>query len=268
MQSPSEFVLASTVRTGIVRHLSEDTATTDELLTAIDASTSAIYDALSTLRRRGVLDEGDAVWTLTAQGQLVADNIDAWQSTEEFLAVDPDFWRNHRIDVLPAAFRRRLPEIGAYEVVRDSPGDPNRHEEVAISHMESADYCDITTPFYSKRHQEAVPNHPRTRLLVTREATDISIQRFKHGRRERLKQPENHVVRLTECRFASIVTDDALVFGLPTNTGDDSLAETTATLVSETASAVQWGTELFESLWTDADPMDRYIEREYPELLE
>jgi len=78
--------------------------------------------------------------------------------------------------------------------------------------------------------------------VVTREAIDISVQRY----REKLKEPENHQIRLTDCQFASVAGDDFVLFGLPTAGG--SLSDTSATLVSETDSAVQWGTELFEFL--------------------
>lgn len=282
-QSPNEFVVTSSVRTEIVLRVAESTTPTDDLLSGIEASDSAVYDALSTLRERGLLTEGDGGWELTAHGHLVADSVAAWQSAEGFLATDPAFWKNHRIDVIPPAFRRRLPEIGEYEIIRDTPQDPNKGEDIAISTMNSAEYCEITTPFYSQRHQEAVPTHPETRMLVTREAVDVGVQRFKNGRRERLDDLEPAVLRLTDCQFASVVTDDALLFELPTlegttghedgtvatNTSEHgSVATSTAGVVSTTESAVQWGRDLFETLWAESDPIDPYMRRQFPDLWE
>jgi len=167
-------------------------------------------------------------------------------------------------------------------VVRDVPQEPNRSEDVAISTMESADYCDITTPYYSRRHQEAVPKHPETRMLVTREAVDVGVKRYTDGHRERLDDLKPAVLRLTDCQFASVVTDDALVFELPAlseaatgrKTGATypsergSVAGSTAMFVSETESAVQWGRDLFEALWEDSDPVGPYLRHEFPELWE
>lgn len=45
-----------------------------------------------------------------------------------------------------------------------------------------------------------------------------------------------------------------------------SVAGTTALFISETESAVQFRRDLFETLWADSDPIDPYIERQFPEL--
>jgi len=279
-QSSNEFVLTSSVRTEIVLQVSESPTPTDTLLSGIDASDSAVYDALSTLRGRGLLTEGDGGWEPTAHGHLVADSVSEWLASEDFRATDPAFWENHQLDVVPAAFRQRLPEIGEYEIVRDVPQEPNRCEDVAISMLESADHCDLTTPYYSRRHQEAIPKHPETRLLVTREAIDVSFQRYVDGHREELNDMDPASLRLTDCQFASVVTDDKLKFELPTvsegstdrragsGATDRSVAGTTALFVSETESAVQWGKDLFEALWADSDPIGPYVERQFPDLWE
>ena len=283
-QSPNEFVLTSSVRTDVVLRVFESTTPTDVLLSEIDASDSAVYDALSTLRNRGLIRERDGGWNLTAHGHLVAESIAAWQSSEEFLAGDPAFWKNHEIDVIPAQFRSRLPEIGEYDIVRDTPQEPNRCMDVAISMLEAADSCDLTTPYYSKRHQDAIPTAPETRLLVTREVLDVSFQRYRDGHREELNNLDPAKLRLTECQFASVVTDDKLKFELPAvneqatsrhggggttvPSGRESVAGTTALFISETESAVQFGRELFESLWADSEPIGPYVERQFPDLLE
>jgi predicted transcriptional regulator len=283
-QSPNEFVLTSSVRTDIVLRLFETTTPTETLLSEIDASDSGVYNALSTLRNRGLVTERDAGWKLTAHGHLVAESVAAWQSSEDFLGQDPAFWKNHEIDVIPAAFRGRLSEIGDYEIIRDTPQEPNRCMDVAISMLESAHSCDITTPYYSKPHQQAIPTDPETRLLVTPEVLDVSFQRYKDGHRENLNNLDPATLRLTDCQFASVVTDDKLKFELPTVSGTTrnqhgetgttvpsehgSVAGTTALFISETERAVQFGRELFESLWAESDPIGPYVEAQFPELVE
>ena len=283
-QSPNEFVLTSSVRTEIVLRVAERPLSTDVLLSELTASDSAIYDALGTLRDRGLLTQSDEGWEPTAHGSLVADSVSAWQSSEAFLETNPRFWKNHRITVIPARFRRRLPEIGEYEIVRDTPQDPNRSEDVAISILESADACELTTPYYSRRHQESIPTTPETRLLVTPGVIDVSFQRYKDGHREELNNLAPATIRLTDCQFASVVTDDTLKFELPTvssRTIDrsavpgstdaverESVADTTALFVSETEAAVEWGRDLFEMLWADSDPLEPYVKRNFPDLWE
>ncbi len=163
-QSPNEFVITSSVRTEIVLRVSKSTTATGALLSGIDASDSAVYDALSTLRDRDLITERGRDWQLTTHGHLVADSVSAWQSSEDFLATEPAFWKNHQLDVIPARFRRRLPEIGEYRIIRDTPQDHNRSEDVAISMIDSVDSCELTTPYYSRRHHEPIPTHPETRF--------------------------------------------------------------------------------------------------------
>lgn len=283
-QSPNEFVLSSSVRTEIVCRAAERTVSTSALLSGINASDSAVYDALSTLRNRGLLTEASGGWELTAHGQVVADSVSAWQQSEAFLATDPEFWKTHRLTVIPASFRRRLPAISEYEIVRDTPHNPNRSEDLAISILESADSCELTTPYYSRRHQEAIPTHPETRLLVTRQAIDVSLQRYKSGLREELTALELTNIRLTDCQFASVVTDDTLKFELPT-LGEESMnhhaerstaepsdqgsvTDTSAIFVSKMDAAVEFGRDLFDALWADSDPLGPYIKRQFPELRE
>ena len=283
-QSPNEFVITSSVRTAIVRQVSEGTTPTDTLLSDITASDSAVYDALSTLGERGLLTETDGGWELTAHGSLVADSIAAWESSEEFLATAPAFWKQHRIDVIPPRFRRRLTAIDDYEIIRDTAQDPNRSEDIAISMLDGADHCELTTPYYSRRHQAAIPTHPETRLLVTRDAIDVSFQRYKNGHREELNALDPASIRLTDCQFASVVTDDKLKFELPTAGGTETtrhdgertadpsergaVTDTTAIFLSESDAAVEFGRDLFAALWAESDPMGPYIEGEFPELCE
>ena len=268
-ESPNEFVVTSRVRTTIVQQLTSGPTATGELLGEISASESAVYDALSSLEERGIARKRQGTWRLTAQGRLVADSVEVWQATESFLEIDPEYWQTHRVDVIPDPFRRRLPELGDYEVHRDGPGEPNRAEQVAVSRMAAAEAPDITTPFYSLNHQENVPNNPETRMLVTREATDISVQRYREGHREELEDLPAVQMRLTTCQFASTIGDDFVLFGLPTVDADDaSLSDTSATLVSETESAVKWGKDLFGYLWERSEPMEPYMVEHHADVLE
>lgn len=116
---------------------------------------------------------------------------------------------------------------------------------------------------------------------ITRKTIDVSLQRYKGGLREELTTVDPEQIRLTECAFASVVTDGTLKFELPrlqaepTNRRGDHTAEsskrksvtdTTAILVSETDEAVQFGRDLFETLWAESDPVGPYLECEFPDV--
>jgi len=261
MDSPLAFVIGSSVRRDIVMGLSEGAAPTDELLGGIEASDSAVYDALSTLADRGLLSEVGDAWELSARGQLVGEAIDQWQSWEVFLAIDPEFWERHDASVIPPAFRRRLPEIGEYEVVRSDESGRTRHHQATLSRYREADYCWILARFFSVEYQNAVPDVPETRLLIHPTAVDGRAERIRNGLNAG-QDLEEAQARLTDCEFAMSVGEGFVTFGLPAHTAE----RTTATLVSETEGAVQWARELFEAQWELADSIETYAAREYPDI--
>jgi len=127
--------------------------------------------------------------------------------------------------------------------------------------MREADHCLIISPFFSAEYQDAVPDAPETRLLVNRSAVDSRAQRIRDGL-DAGAVLEHAELRLTASPCSYAVGDDFLVLNLPTQSGEP----TKATLVSETESAVQWGTDLFAAMWEESDPIEPYAAREYPDI--
>lgn len=249
-QYPNEFVIASSVRIEIVTHLVGGAAPIDELLTSIDASDSAVYNAVSALADRGILSGDADSWELSANGQIVADAIDHWQSTGAFLDTDSEYWKNHDASVIPPKFRRRLSDIGEYEVVRSVESQVTRHHRAALTRLREADHCLIMSPFFSTEYHNAIPDSPKTRVLAHRSAVDTREQRINDGL-DAGKELDHAALRLTESKCSFAVGDDFLVFSLPTQSGEPTMAN----VVSETESAIQWGKDLFEEKWEASEPI-------------
>jgi predicted transcriptional regulator len=131
------YVGSSSVRADVVSALCQTRRETDELLDSLDASESAVYDALSALERRGVVASVEDGWRLTGVGRLVGDRLDRQQATEELLAEAPEYWQHHDTSVLPKRFRRRLPELGGYDVVRATPTDLDKMVRAVVERVES-----------------------------------------------------------------------------------------------------------------------------------
>jgi len=245
--SVCQFVTASSIREDIVRLLSKEQQPTPKLIDKLDACRSGVYKELSNLSERGALTEAEDGWELTACGQLVTDTIAQRQATEEFLGRDLAYWQHHDIDLLPDRYRQQLPNIGEYEIVRGEMPAVTAHVSELLSRLESSDSCDILTPMFVEGLEDAIPDDPETRVLVTSEVRD----RFS-GEPERVGLFDEAEVRVVSAEFAVSCTDDSLCLVLP-NRAD---GEWQATLVAETPAATQWGSELFESLWADGDPVD------------
>jgi len=246
--SVCQFVTASSIREDIVRVLSKQQQPTPKLIDKLDACRSGVYKELSNLKQQGALTETEEGWRLTACGQLVTDTIERRQATEAFLGRDMEYWQQHDIDLLPERFRRRLPEIGEYEIVRGGLPAVNEHVTELLTRMDAADSCDVLTPIFVQGLGEAIPDSPDSRVLVTSEVHDRLIETGTPG----LSPFSEAKVRVAPSDIGVSCTDDSLCLVFPGRTE----GEWTATLVAETESAIEWGTDLFESLWAEAEPID------------
>lgn len=257
-ESLCQFVTASSVRVAIVNRLADrrPPIPAPTLVDELGASRSGVYTELSNLEDRGVLTESPDGWQLTTCGQLVADTIAHRQTTETFLARDLEYWQTRQTGVLPEQFRRRLPEIGEYEIVRGEIPAVSKHEDELIARMNTVDHCDIVSVVYLRKYEDAIPDSPETRLLLTPAVIDQLLERVENGTREQLLMKSNPKIRPAPVEFGLNRSPEYLCLVLPHRSKE----RTSEMLISETEAAIRWGKELFESLWTDAEPLDAYLE--------
>jgi predicted transcriptional regulator len=252
-KSAHQFVGSSSVRTKIVTQLSTGPVPTDGLIDALDVSESAVYNALSELDDRGLVREASDGWELTGHGQLVAVSVSRWRSIEELVQTDPEYWETYRINTLPREFQRRLHEITPYEIVRGVRPKVNRNHEVIAERMQTVDSCRLISPIYLPEHDPFIPNSPETKMLLTRAVIDGVIA---NEDRDIFETNSRTQIRLLPAEFGLNVGESYMCLVLP-NLEDP--RKKAPTLVSEADSAIQWGEELFASLWADAEPVEEYL---------
>jgi len=247
-----QYVSTSSVRTDIVGALCPQDRTTADLLADLDASESAVYDALANLERRGLLVSGDGTWRLTGTGRLVADTIHRQRLTERLLDGDAEYWERHDASVIPQRFRFRLCEIGTYEVVRKTQADIDRPVREVVTRVESVENCHVVSPVYHREYEAAMPDSPDSRLVVSCEVVDEMTRQGSNVDRRTFEQT---AVRVTPIDYALGVSDEWVILTLPEMNGEWPSAK----FVSETDDAVAWGHDLFESIWADATTIGAYL---------
>ena len=253
VKSVIQYVRTSSVRTDIIGSLCPGAKPTNELLSAVNASESAIYDALSNLEGRGLVTSTDDGWQLTGTGRLVADTIHRQRSLEDLFAVDPQYWERHDTSVLPQPLRCRLPELDGYTVVRGTQTDINRPVREVVTRVESVANCDVVSPVYHPEYEAAMPDSADSRLVLScaviddmldTESVSLDADRY-----------EETPVRVTPVPYALAVSDDWMILTLPELDG----AWPSAKIVSETDSAISWARDLFAQVWADATPIETYL---------
>jgi len=248
------FVLSSSVRVDILALLAGPPETTDELIDRLDASTSAVYTALADLEQRSVLTEGDSGWALTGRGRLILDLIEQSQSLTRLFEQDTEYWETHRTDVLPEKFRRRLPVIDEYEIVRSDPPDVRAHSRAILSRLESAESCLTALPFYVPEYKEAFPDSPDSRAILPPTVIEQLQQEFEHRDDDRRNPAVTN--RVSDVQFGILIGESFMMLGLP----PQEQAGMETLLTSTDDAAVQWARELYEELWRDAEPLESYLE--------
>lgn len=247
------YVGSSSVRSDVVGALCEQSRPTDDLLAALNASESAVYDALSNLETRGVVSETADGWRLTGTGRLVGDTLERRRATDRLLAAHPTYWETHDTSVLPQVFRCRLPELGDYDVVERAEHDLRGLVPWVVEKVEGVDRCEIISPVYHREYQNAMPDREGSRLLLGQRVVDEVLLTIDEGPHPR--NYEETEVRVTSVPFALGVSEEWVILTLPDQDGDWPDAK----VFSTSESAVQWGRELYESVWNDATPLETHL---------
>lgn len=248
-----QYVSTSSVRTDIVGALCPQDRTTADLLADLDASESAVYDALANLERRGLLVSGDGTWRLTGTGRLVADTIHRQRRTEQLIEADAEYWERHDASVIPHPFRLRLCEFDSYEVVRGTQTDIDRPVREVVSRVESVENCRVVSPVYHREYEAAMPDNADSRLVVGCDVIDGMVDAEMDDVDR--KTFDETAVRVTPIDYALGVSAEWVIVTLPEIDGQWPSAK----LISETDDAVAWGNDLFESIWASATPIETYL---------
>ena len=250
-----DFVISSSVRVDVLRRLAGTPQPTDQLIDHLDASTSTVYTALADLERQGVVFDDDGGWRLTGQGRLVVDLIERRDATVQTINQDQDYWETHRTDHLPREFRSRLPELGTYEIVRSEPPDVRAHARVVIDLLEQAEHCRTAMPIHVPEYRNAFPDHPDSRLLFSPGVIDNVRADSGTGTRDGIRQIDAAQCRVRDVQFGFTVSDSHLMLALRPMTQ----SPVASMLISEADSAIRWASELYESFWQDAEPVESYL---------
>lgn len=240
---PLAHVLGSSVRSAVLEQVAGGTTDTEAILAALDASSSAVYNAFGALEEEGLLRDGDAGWELTGRGAVVATFLDARADVEAVLVDTAPYWQHHRVTDLPPRFQLRLGELAGAEHRRASETQPQRVVGEIADCIASGDRIEVISPIFVPEYADALPDRPDTRLIVTPSiaATETDGPDLEHVD-----------ARVANVNFALGVTDSVLLLSLPTLDGQyDARSE----IVAESAAAREWGRDLFRWQWERAAPV-------------
>lgn len=245
-----EYVTGSGVRDEVLRAIETGQRTTDGVLTSVDASDSAVYNALNDLAERGLLeDDPEQGWRVTGSGQVVTDLIGHRDRAEALLGADEAYWREHDASVLPRRFRVMLSALAESEVVRATETDPHRVVRTISQYLEGADDLAIISPIYMDQYADMLPEESGARLLLDSALLTEDID----GPPVDPPATDHLDIRVSDVDFALTVTDEAVLLSLPfLDGGYDSASE----IICAEPLAIEWGRDLFEYCWEQAQTLE------------
>ncbi|MFB6219243.1 MAG: helix-turn-helix transcriptional regulator [Halobacteriaceae archaeon] len=254
-ECPLTYVRSSGVRTGVLEAVADAPAPTRDLVARLDASESAVYEAVDDLAERGILRESGGEWEPTGAGTVVLDLLERQRETTDVLRAAPDYWEAHTTGVLPRRCREELGALAGFEIVRGTATDPTRPVRESARRIEAAERVDVITHVHQSqlspavRETDAEMRYVLDRSLVEEFATDPP---------EDIVAMRQSAVRVADANFAFFVTEDCLVLSLPLCTGE---YDPRSVLVAEGAAALDWGRRLFDHYWSAADPLEAGVEQ-------
>lgn len=247
------YVLSSSVRTDVLLAVRADRLSIDELIDSVDASESAVYNAVSDLERKGLVRSLDDGWEATGSGQLVADLLEQQENLCRLLA--DEYWQTHDVSSLPRRFRLRLTELADAEVFHASDTDPHATVREVCDRVERAGTAiDIVTPIYQAEYEAVMPDAPGARLVVDTAVTVEALERLESL--DDARTWEETEVRVLDVDVGIGVTENEMMLSLPTIDGQyDSRTE----VIAEDDRARAWGEDLFEYYWDRAIPNGEFV---------
>jgi len=247
-------VLGSSVKTDVLLTVAAMPSETDQLIESIDASESAIYNALGDLDRRGLVRTVDGRREVTGSGQLVADLLEQQENLCRLL--DDDYWETHDVGALPRRFRLRLTELAGAEPFRAPDTDPHAAVRKVVDRVEETESrLDIVTPIYQAEYELAMPDWEDARLVIDTTVLEESLERA--GSLAEARIFDETEVRVMDVDVGIGLTDDYVMLSLPTIDGQyDSRTEVFAT----GERALAWGQDLYDYYWERATPSDHFLD--------
>lgn len=250
-ESAISFVTNSGVRSEVLLEIAGGRRTTDAVLQRVDASESAVYNALSALERRVLVTRDGDDWLATGKGQLVGSALDAQRRLES--ALESEYWANHDVSPIPPRLRVRLGELSSFDVVRASDADPYGVVREVTRHIESADDIDVVSPIYQPDYVETMPDSGDARLVVNPSVLETALESDEDAA---VREFENTQARFLDVNLALSVTESNTLLSLPTLDGQ---YDARSTVIAESTTGVEWGTDLFEHLWERATPAEEVL---------
>ncbi|PSQ24011.1 hypothetical protein BRD06_08445 [Halobacteriales archaeon QS_9_67_15] len=247
------YVLSSSVRSDVLTAAVAEPRSIDGLIESIDASESAVYNAVADLERRGLVRKVDDEWDATGSGQLVSDLLEQQGNLCQLLA--DDYWRDHDVSSLPRRFRLRLTELADAEVFRASDTDPHAVVREVCNRVERAgSNVDIITPIYQAEYEDVMPDASDASLVVDTTVAHEALDRV--DSLESVRRWEETSVRVLDIDIGVGVTENEVMLSLPTIDGQyDSRTE----VFASDERAIAWGRDLYEYYWNRATPNEQLI---------
>ncbi len=260
--APLEFVLSSAVRSDVLLAVADGHRSTDALLSGLDASSSAVYNALRRLEEAGLLVSGADAWSLTGSGHVVAAYAADSARLRSLFDQTDDYLATHDARPLPEPYRRRMGELADAHVIRASESEPQSVVRDIGRRLERSDHALVISHIYDELFESALPETGSAQLVLDYGVVDTVAGELddEAAIEAELATYESEPIRVTDVGFAVTVTDDELLLSLPhLDGGYDAQTE----LVAEHERARTWGADLFEDRWAEATPLVEYVRDTY-----
>lgn len=240
-------VTFSEKRSDVLLQLRDSPKTLREIKDRLEVTSSQIIPQLRKLEKNNLIYQDGKKYNLTEIGEVITSSFAQLSKIIEIFEEDLDFWNEHNIGAIPEEFLARIPELGDYELIESNSVEVFRPHKKFMQNLEESEWIRGVSPIFHPRYPEFLLEMAKSGCDVKLAVSKDVFEKIESNHKGELKsglECENAELLIydDDVKVAFTVTDSFLSLGL---FGKDGLYDTSHDLVSDDASAVRFGKDLF-----------------------
>ena len=249
-----KFLATSGVRIKLLISLNKENMTMDQFRDEFGYRTSTILPVLAELKSKDLIYKDDRQYGLTQYGELHSSKLIEFIEALHMLKKQKRFWKNHETHVIPDLFFRSIGSLNRSTIMEDMPADlfaTHRHFTELLGGCEVVNgVSPFIHPDFPDLFKVFVESGVVVRLVVTYPVLKLMCDRHKDVLQHVVNMP-NFSLRVADkdVKVAFTVTEKLLSLGFFRLDGTYDYG---MDLVSEDATAILWGSALFEYYWNQS----------------
>lgn len=221
--------------------------TLQEIKDRFEITSPEIIPQLKKLEKNCLIIQENKKYVLTDIGEIITDSLDQLVKTLDIFENDIEFWSKHNIKGIPPEFRKRLYDLGDFEIFKSTQIDMFKpHDEYVKNLLKSElmfGVSPVLHPDYPKQIKAMLDKGIPISIIITKDVFEKLMENHKLEMDYSLKNKNFQLMTCDEkIDIAFTVTNSFLSMRLFLN---NDTYDFYTNIISSEQSALKWGMDMF-----------------------